>query len=64
MELRGDLAAFLRLSNDDPADRLIGKRCPTTLENSIDSGWPFWRPVPRHQFVDAFLRPAIHQTRQ
>jgi hypothetical protein len=41
-----------------------GKRCPTTLQNSIDSGWPLGRPVPRHQFVDAFLRPAIHQTRQ
>ena len=28
------------------------------------SGWLFGYPEPRHQFVDAFLRPAIHQTRQ
>jgi hypothetical protein len=40
------------------------KRCPTTLQNLTDSGWPFGRPVPRHQFVDAFLRPAIHQACQ
>ena len=47
--------------DDDAGHR---KRCPTTLQNLTDSGWPFGRPVPRHQFVDAFLRPAIHQTRQ
>src|ERR1700733_2861272 len=43
---------------------VIRKRCPTTLQNLTDSGWPFGRPVPRHQFVDAFLRPAIHQACQ
>jgi hypothetical protein len=63
LEDTGMICVMRRLIRD--GWRVIqGKRCPTTLQNSIDSGWPLGRPVPRHQFVDAFLRPAIHQTRQ
>src|SRR5215213_1422463 len=28
------------------------------------SGWLFGCPVPRHQFIDAVLRPAVHQACQ
>ena len=40
------------------------KRCSPTLRRFVRSGWPFGCPEPRHQFVDAFVRPAIHQACQ
>ncbi len=52
----------------DPIERLWGlmhsKRCSPTLRRFVRSGWPFGCPEPRHQFVDAFVRPAIHQACQ
>jgi hypothetical protein len=48
--------------HDDP--RLIdklGKRCCATLQRTAGSGWLLVRPEPRHQFVDAVVRPAVHQ---
>src|SRR5437763_16244510 len=35
------------------------KRCFRTLGQSVRV---WWHPVPGHQFVDAILRPAVHQT--
>jgi hypothetical protein len=35
-----------------------GKRCFGTLGRSVGV---WWHPVPGHQFVDAILRPAVHQ---
>ena len=40
------------------------KRCSPTLRRFVRSGWPFGCPEPRHQFVDTFVRPAIHQACQ
>src|ERR1700735_3720551 len=57
------LRAFLRLGEREGVPDHC-KRCPTTLQKLKSSGGPFGRPVPRHQFVDAFLRPAIHQACQ
>src|SRR3954470_18004450 len=40
------------------------KRCSVTLGGVMISGWLFGCPVPRHQFIDAVLRPAVHQACQ
>ena len=40
---------------------VMRKRCSATLRRTAGSGWPLVRPEPRHQFIDAVLRPAIHQ---
>ena len=40
------------------------KRCSATLRRFVRSGRLFGCPEPRHQFVDAFLRPAVHQSCQ
>jgi hypothetical protein len=38
------------------------KRCSATLGRIARSGWLSGRrPEPRHQFIDALLRPAVHQ---
>jgi Iron-dependent Transcriptional regulator len=40
-----------------------GKRCSTTLGRSV-SGWVVGLPIPWHQLVDAFLRPAVDEACQ
>src|ERR1700676_779967 len=40
------------------------KRCTTTLGDFGELGWLLRRQVPRHQFIDAFLRPAVHKACQ
>ena len=44
--------------------KLYGKRCSATLGLSAPSGWVVGLPIPRHQFVDAFLRPAVDEACQ
>jgi len=34
------------------------------FESYADLGWVLRYPEPRHQFIDAFLRPAIHEAGQ
>jgi hypothetical protein len=47
------------------ASRLGRKRCSATLRRLVRLGWLLGRrPGPRHQFVDAFLRPAVHEACQ
>ena len=47
------------------ARRFYRKRCSATLRRLVRLGWLLGRrPEPRHQFVDAFLRPAVHEACQ
>jgi hypothetical protein len=43
--------------------QLYRKRCSATLGRSA-SGWVVGLPVPWHQLVDAFLRPAVDEACQ
>jgi hypothetical protein len=49
------------LSSNSAFNTVERKRCSATLRRTAGSGWPLVRPEPRHQFIDAVLRPAIHQ---
>ena len=40
------------------------KRCSATLRGISRSGWVLGCPEPRHQFIDAILRPPIHEAGQ
>src|SRR3979411_427734 len=53
------------VSSFDPTMVLLNrKRCTTTLGDFGELGWLLRRQVPRHQFIDAFLRPAVHKACQ
>ena len=52
----------IRGNDDGRRRRPHRKRCSATLRRFSRSGWLCGRrPEPRHQFVDAFLRPAVHE---
>jgi hypothetical protein len=42
----------------------VRKRCSATLGAFGVSGWLVGLPIPGHQFVDAFLRPAVDEACQ
>jgi hypothetical protein len=46
------------------ANRKGRKRCTTTLGDFGELRWLLRHQVPRHQFIDAFLRPAVHKACQ
>jgi hypothetical protein len=45
-------------------ERLSVSDAPAPFDRCGHSGLRLRRPVPGHQFIDAFLRPAVHQTSQ
>ena len=57
--LKGSVDSVHTLDRDEVS--ALRKRCSATLRRTAGSGWPLVRPEPRHQFIDAVLRPAIHQ---
>src|SRR3954471_11754886 len=46
------------------ATRSIVSVIPPLLGSPGDSGRLLWRPVPRHQLIDALLRPAVDKACQ
>jgi hypothetical protein len=46
-----------------PGPQFDRKRCSATLGRSA-SGWVVGLPIPWHQLVDAFLRPAVDEACQ
>ena len=60
-----DVAAWVKeLQENHGAPGVKRKRCSATLGRVSASGWVVGRPVPRHQFVDALLRPAVDEACQ
>ena len=62
-EYEAKIAALERMVRRQALE-IESKRCSATLGSVSASGWVVGLPIPRHQFIDAPLRPAVHEARQ